>query len=245
MVVGQQINPRVGFIIQARMKSTRLPGKVLLPLPLNGDKPIIKWIVDSVRNSKFNHNVILATSIDKENDPLSNYCYQNNIECYRGSEDNVLSRFIDIIESNQFDLVVRLTGDNPFVDIHTLDNVIEHHCEVGNDYTYTFGLPLGMNFEIINKKCLLALKHEKLTEAEAEHVTLYIRSKMACKKEILPLLENDDLKDLRLTVDYPSDLTLVNTIASFFGPFVSLAEIRKIKNLYPWIFESNKDNIQR
>lgn len=245
MVDGQRSNPRVGFIVQARMKSTRLPGKVLLPLPLNSERPLIKWIVDSVKNSKFNHKVILATSVHKENDPINTFCVQNNIECYRGSEDNVLSRFIDIIESNQFDIVVRLTGDNPFIDIAILDSVISYHYTTGNDYTYTSGLPLGMNFEIINNKCLLSLKSEKLTDAEKEHVTLHIRSTLICKKETLALIENDDLKDLRLTVDYPSDLMLVNAIAPFFKPFVSIAEIRRIKNLYPWIFESNKDNIQK
>src|SRR5688500_5242636 len=116
MEVGQPNSPKVGFIIQARMKSTRLPGKVLLPIPLHGGKPIIQWIVDNVKKSGFEKKIILATSTNEEKDPLVAYCKTNSIECFRGDEENVLSRFIQILELNAFDLVVRLTGDNPLLD---------------------------------------------------------------------------------------------------------------------------------
>jgi spore coat polysaccharide biosynthesis protein SpsF len=246
MEAGQQNSLKVGFIIQARMKSSRLPGKVLLPLPLNGGKPIVRWIVDSVRRSQFNHKVIIATSIDAENDPLYNYCFQNNIECYRGDEENVLSRFIDVTEANGFDIVVRLTGDNPFVDVTILDYVISRHCSAGNDYSNTSGLPLGMNLEVVNSACLLQLKSEVLTESDYEHVTPFIRNSNKFRKETLVVKCDDRISGMRLTIDYPTDFIVANSIVNLIhGTNLSLHTLELIAKQYSWLVDANKTNIQK
>src|SRR6202042_2477938 len=102
--------------------------------------------------------VIVATSTNIENDILFNYCRENAIKCYRGDEENVLSRFIQIVKQQQFDVVVRLTSDNPLTDISLLDKAILYHIKNDNDYTKSEDLPLGMNFEIISPKALLAIE---------------------------------------------------------------------------------------
>lgn len=246
MAVGLQ-NKKIAFIIQARMGSTRLPGKILMPLPLGSDKCLLNWITDSLKTSGFNHSIFIATSLSSKNDLLKKFCSKNDVECYRGSEENVLSRFIDIANTNEFDLVVRFTGDNPFIDVNLLDKSIAYHLEEQADYTTTGGLPLGMNFEIIDAKAFVGLDKKHLSTSEKEHVTMHFRESGDYKTNTFyPIKE--DLSSLRLTVDYPSDYLLVSAI-------FSIAEKRNVKpdihliryclEEYAWIFKTNQDNIQK
>jgi spore coat polysaccharide biosynthesis protein SpsF len=110
------LNKKVAFIIQARMQSTRLPGKILMPLPVGSNVPLLGRIVETLKISNTNHSIIVATSTNPENNLLETFCKENNVACFRGSEDDVLSRFIDIVKNTDYDLIVRLTADNPFVD---------------------------------------------------------------------------------------------------------------------------------
>ena len=247
MVAGLQNNPKVAFIIQARMKSVRLPGKVLMPIPLNNGKPLIQWIVDELRSRSLNSKIILATSTNIENNVLADYCSLHSIECYRGHEENVLSRFIEIAKSEKFDVIVRLTGDNPLVDISLLNKAIRYHLSSRNDYTYTAGLPLGMNFEIICPSALLGLEKVVTTIEEKEHVTLFLRSSGKYKTGLLNLAEDLALKDLRLTIDYPSDFLVVSQVLEFCknGLISKINAIEKILKEYPWVFCVNLNNTKK
>ena len=119
----------IGFIIQARLGSTRLPNKVLKPLPFDGEKPVLKVIIDEVlRISKFS-NIIVATSKSTINDKLEGFCKSIGVEAYRGDEENVLSRFNTIIKNKSFKHVVRLTGDNPFIDSSLLKESLDYHLK--------------------------------------------------------------------------------------------------------------------
>jgi len=247
MVDGQQNNINVGFIIQARIKSTRLPGKILLPLPFNAGKPVIKWIVDEVSLSNYKKSVIVATSKNSENDILFDYCRSNSINCYRGSEENVLSRFIEIVKEYKFDVIVRLTSDNPLIDISLLDKAIAYHIENVNDYTLTEGLPLGMNYEIISPEALLILESFNTSDYDREHVTPFIRNNDRFKKSVFKPNINDHLKSIRVTVDYPSDYLLLSAILSVgIGQNLKGVDlVEKVLLDFPWIFEVNKTNIQK
>jgi len=247
MVDGLQNKVNIAFIIQARMKSTRLPGKILLPLPFNTGKPIIKWITDEIKWSTYNGEVIVATSKHLENDILADYCKKNSIKYYRGSEENVLSRFIEIVKENTFDVVVRLTSDNPLIDISLLDKTITYHIENANDYTKTEGLPLGMNYEIISSEALSILENSNTSDYDREHVTPFIRNNDRFKKSIFKPNINNKLKNIRVTVDYPSDYLLLSAILS-----VGISEnlkgidlLAKVLSDFPWIFEVNNTNVQK
>jgi len=109
-------------IIQARMSSSRLPGKVMLPL---AEKPVIGHIVERTRLCKNVGDVIVATSKEKSDDPLADYCIENNIECYRGDLTNVLSRFVDILKLYNYDYCVRITGDCPLIHPPLIDAQIQ------------------------------------------------------------------------------------------------------------------------
>ena len=108
-------------IIQARMSSTRLPGKVLLPL---ADKPMIWHIVERAKACKLVDLVIVATSVEASDDPLASFCADSGILCFRGSLDDVLSRFIEILKIHPADFVVRITGDCPLIDPVFIDRQI-------------------------------------------------------------------------------------------------------------------------
>lgn len=244
-----QLNKKVVFIIQARMKSTRLPGKILLPLPLGSDKPLLSWIIEELKKSTFYSKIVVATSLNKENNLLVSFCEQNNISCFRGDEEDVLSRFTSIIRNQDFESVVRLTADNPIIDVTILDKTIEEHLNRNNDYTCTEGLPIGMNFEIVSSKSLLETENEQISNADKEHVTMYIRNSDKFKKSIYRTNCNPDFKSLRLTVDYASDYALVSSILSQSllnnNAKSGIQLVEEIFINYPWIFETNSSNIQK
>jgi len=236
---------RIGYIIQARMASKRLPGKILMPLPFDHGKPLIKWITDALKKSKYDSSIVVATSVNSENQALEDFCKVEKIAIFRGDEENVLSRFISIIMNNNFDVIVRLTADNPIIDLKILESAIEQHVRLNKDYTKTDGLPLGMNFEVINPKVLLATHDSELSKDDREHVTLYIRHH---SKDAFTLAVGDpQFRDLRLTIDYPSDYAAVSLLLACLedGEFPSYEMVKRIARTKGWIFEVNGANIQK
>ena len=247
MEVGQQ-NNGIAFIIQARMQSTRLPGKILLPLPLWADKPMLLWIVEALKSSSFPSKIFVATSRNSENDVLEHFCDTNKITCFRGDEDNVLGRFVQILKHKEFQTVVRLTADNPIVDIDLLDQTISYHQQQKNQYTNTEALPLGMNFEVIETDALLALENMELSMEDKEHVTLFIRNSTTYQKGIYQPTIDPKLKNLRLTVDYASDLLAISSLLGFSNRYRDLKGLELVKRIhreYPFLFEANSSNIQK
>lgn len=248
MGVGQQNKCRVGFVIQARMKSSRFPNKVLMEMPLNDGKPLIKWITDTLKSSSFAGDIVVATSVNRENDILSEFCQNEGIRCYRGDEDDVLSRFINISEQGNYDVIVRLTADNPIIDNEVLDATVRYHLENSNDYTKTVGLPVGMNFEVVSSASLIDLRFKNLSVLDREHVTLFIRNSDFYKKsDFIPTI-NSALGQLRLTVDYPSDYLVVSTVLQLMGEIggeSKLDVIEQMSERYSWVFDVNRHNVQK
>lgn len=242
---GRLNNLRVGYIIQARMASTRLPGKILMPLPFDDGKPLIKWITDALKKSRYDSSTVIATSVNPENEPLNDFCKAEQIRIFRGDEENVLSRFIAIVAESNFDVVVRLTADNPIIDLALLEYVIEQHIRLNKEYTKTEGLPLGMNFEVINPKVLLALKEEELSKEDCEHVTLYIRNHSS-NTHVLAI-GDAEFRDLRLTIDYPSDYAAVSFFLTSLknGESPTYEMLQQVARTKRWIFDINGANGQK
>ena len=247
MAAGQLDNINVCFIIQARMNSSRLPGKVLIPIPLGSGKPLIQWIVDELKKTTFKNNIIVASSTSPDNDVLENYCRDNSISVFRGDENDVLSRFIEIVKREQPDVVVRVTGDNPIIDISLLDKAIAHHIISQNDYTKTKGLPVGMNLEIISPSALTDLQKVETSKDDKEHVTLYFNKTDLYKKEEINLTEDVRFTKLRLTVDYASDFLVLSQLLAISqtANIVGFALVERVFEQYPWVFQGNLDKIQK
>jgi spore coat polysaccharide biosynthesis protein SpsF len=246
MADGQQGKPKIGAIIQARMGSSRLPGKILMPIPFGNGKPLLQWIVDSLKKSKLISQIVLASSTDTANDPLEDFCRRNSIVFFRGSENDVLSRFVTVSEESTFDHVVRVTGDNPVLDVEMLDFVCLEHITKDADYTSSVGLPVGMNIEVVRASCLIDTKNNpELIAEDREHVTFFFRRVERFKKSIVRF--DSKFTDYRVTVDYPIDFAVVSLIIgiSLETGLTGLNLIEHIAANKSWIFTINDGQLQK
>jgi spore coat polysaccharide biosynthesis protein SpsF len=246
-MVGGLQNKKVAFIIQARMQSARLPGKILMPLPFENGKPLLSWIIDELKKSNYENKIIVATSVNLENNILASFCEESLIGCYRGEEENVLSRFVAIAKLDNYDCIVRLTADNPIIDISILENTIAYHFERDNDYTATSGLPTGMNFEVISSKTLMDIENHPISDSDKEHVTMFVRNNENYKLGLFTPEIKGEIKALRLTVDYASDYALLSLILSLSNAsgLFGIKLIEFVYSKYPWLFEINNSNFQK
>jgi len=239
---------KIAFVIQARMQSERLPGKILMQIPLVNGKPLLQWIVDELQKSSHEADIIVATSDKQENNVLEQFCESQGLKCFRGDEEDVLSRFVAITKDNDYSTLVRLTADNPILDIAVLDDTISYHIDNKNHYTNTTSLPVGMNFEVIASSAIIGLGQGQLSTAAREHVTLDIKNNDQYKKMIYAPKTGNHLNNLRLTVDYPSDLLVVSTVLSFYDESDSRVGVTLVQDVYnelPFIFEVNENNFQK
>ena len=198
-------------IIQNRMTSTRLPGKALLPLG-KGGKTITEHIYERLTLSECINRVIFAIPDTPENDILFDFLTQRNIPVFRGSENDVLSRFYHCLQANPADIVIRATCDNPLVDWHHIKSMInilkEQHC----DYVSSKGFSLGTGVEACTAEALKKAYQEATTPAEHEHVMPYLYLHPDVFK--LGVYENCNKSQniYRLTVDCKEDYTLMMKI---------------------------------
>lgn len=165
---------RVDAIIEARMGSTRLPGKVLLPIV---GKPVIELLIERLKIAKKINNIILATTTKPEDDVIEKFCRENNIKCFRGFSEDVLGRVYCAAKRYNSDIVVEVTGDCPLLDPWLIDECI--HIFLKSDYDYLSNFieqtyPPGIDVQIFKFRVLGEIEHLAKDERFREHVTLYI-----------------------------------------------------------------------
>ena len=162
----------IGIIIQARMGSTRLPAKVLKRI---GNKNLLEHILFRLSQLEQNTKIVIATTTLEKDDVIEKFCKKNSINIFRGSESNVLERYYLCAKNNNFEHIVRLTGDNPFVDIEELDNLITFHLNTKADYSRSFSsLPKGVGAEIFTFEAMKQSYILGLNSNHKEHVNEYI-----------------------------------------------------------------------
>jgi len=203
----------VGMILQARMGSKRLPGKIFAEI---GPRTLLEHILYRLTALSEKYPLVIATSSNSGDDIVEKWCMDRNCRCFRGSEYDVLNRFYECATRFEFDHIVRLTGDNPFVDTMELCKLIELHLETGADYSHSFGdLPIGVGSEIFT---FGALKESHIHGHDLnyrEHVNEYILENPHLFK--ITKLSVDKTKchpDIRLTVDTPEDLERARRIVA-------------------------------
>ena len=196
---------RVGVILQARMGSSRLPGKVLAPL---GDRPILAQILERLRAASRPDCVVVATSDRDLDDPVAELSMRLGFPCFRGDERDVLDRYLQAAMLHELDLVVRATADNPLVDPRELDRLVDLHRSSGADYCHAFGqLPVGVGVESFTRAALEASWREGLAPNHREHVNEFIQEHPdRFEIRALDIPPAKVAPDLRLTVDTPEDL---------------------------------------
>jgi spore coat polysaccharide biosynthesis protein SpsF len=240
-------------LIQARLGSSRLPGKSMLPLPLaavGDEQTILGHVVRRARRATSVRHILVATTSQPLDAPLAALATRLGVRVFRGAEQDVLGRFTGALaQAGDFQTVVRLTADNPAIDPAFIDAAVAHHLATGADYTYTSGLPLGTNIEVISAKALLHAGQAATQPDEREHVTPYLRRHPELfQLETLALAVPPAVAALRLTVDYPSDYALASLLFSTLGPDFSLTEpagLPALLHRHPWLAAINEANVQR
>lgn len=204
------------LIIQARMSSTRLPGKVLKDIQ---GAPMLNWVVERCKSAKNVSSVVIATSTNREDDQLEEWCLKNRVPICRGSLEDVLDRYYQCALRHHAENVIRVTSDCPFIDPGIIDGTIGL-LEQGYDYcsntreprTY----PRGLDVEAMSMKTLERAWREDHDPRWREHVTPYIYRHPELFK-IGGIANDEDLSDIRVTVDTFEDLQFVNLIAQEIG----------------------------
>lgn len=199
-------------IIQARMGSKRLPGKTMIPIQ---GKPLIKHIVERVKQSMLVNQVVVATTDEAADNQLVSYLQTENISVIRGSKDDVLDRFYKAAQAFQAQIIVRVTADDPFKDPDVIDRAIKiFQSEPELDYvsnTLEPSYPEGLDIEVFSFKALQRAWNEAKLPSEREHVTPYIwKNKQLFRTRNFK--HSCDLSSHRWTLDYEEDLNFTNAV---------------------------------
>ena len=198
----------IAIVIQARMSSSRFPEKVLSPLC---GVPMLMWTINYCR--KVNLPLFVLTSTDESDDQLIGMLDKNDVSCYRGSLENVVSRYLSFMKENQVKKVVRISGDSPLINPDVILKVIAKDKELADaDLTtniFPRSFPKGQSVEVIPRKSLELLRDRSLSESDIEHVTPYFYANYK-EFKINNLNNTEDLSSINLSVDTKEDLFRVN-----------------------------------
>jgi len=240
-----QILPKAGFmriiaIIQARIGSTRLPGKVL---KIAAGKPLLWHVITRVKKAKTLDGVVVATTNSAQDDKIVILAERLGAGVYRGSENDVLDRYYLASREFKADAVVRITSDCPLIDPLVIDDAVRLFKNSGADYvsnTVTLSYPNGVDVEVFKFSALERAWREARLASEREHVTPYIWKRPGIFK-IAQLVNSEDWSNYRITVDDDKDLMLVRRIFAEFKNklFFSTRDVVRLLQRKPELPEIN------
>ena len=231
---------KITAIIEARMTSSRLPGKVLLQAI---GVPMLEHLVIRLRSVPSLSGIVLAPTVNSTDDVLEKFSKQVGIDCYRGSEDDVMQRVIGAAESAGTDVIVEITGDCPSIDPQIVEQTIRMFCAHQADYVsnaHIRSYPDGMDTQVFRLDTLKQSASMTDNSLDHEHVTLHIRNNPDIFKHI-HLVSPPELHwpELGLTLDEPADYELLKKIIEYFEPsnplFSCLDVIRLLRQKPDWI----------
>lgn len=236
-------------IIQARMGSSRFPGKVLKYLK---DKTVLDHIVCRLKICQFLDEVIIATTIKPEDDAIIDFCIINKIKYFRGSVNDVLERFVMTAREFECDLILRVTADDLFIDPKNIDIMINQNRRKKSDVTYTENMPLGCGLGMIvttrkileNALANTSPNHQRYREHIDEYM---LDNPKLFKINVIPAPENLCRPNYRLTLDTPEDWKLISIIFNnlYTGQPVGLNEVIKFLDTNQDLIMINKEIKQK
>lgn len=202
--------PRISIITQARMTSSRLPGKILLEA---GGKTMLQHHID--RLTPLHHPIIIATTKNASDDAVAVFAHSTGLACYRGNEHDVLSRFFEANEHYPADIIVRVTSDCPLIDAQIIQQGInmyltlnDDRCYVSNCFPRTYAR--GFDFEIFSAAMLREAQFQATSQHDREHVTPFMREHHAKFMHNIAQIANHG--ELRITLDTPEDFRLLTLL---------------------------------
>ena len=213
-------SPRVVAIVQARMGSSRLPGKVLKDI---AGQPMLAWVVERARQARRLDFVVVATTDQPEDDAVAEFCAGRAWPCFRGSQFDVLDRYYQAAKHFSADVVVRLTADCPLIDPTVIDEVVGVLLERQLDFAanrlpppWKRTYPIGLDVEAVTIAALERAWREASRPYEREHVMPYLYDEPG-RFRIAVIDAHGDYGAMRWTVDTPEDLAAVRKIFELFG----------------------------
>jgi glutamate-1-semialdehyde 2,1-aminomutase len=227
-------------IVQARMGSSRLPGKVMRGV---GGRPMIDLVLARLAAARSLDQIVLGTSTGAENDALAAHVRDLGFSVYRGGEDDVLDRYYQAARAHAADIVVRITGDCPFIDPEVVDRVVADFRNGGADYASNIAPPTypdGLDVEAFSFAALERGWRETRDKRDREHVTPYLRESGRFRTSNVALAEDHSAE--RWTVDEAADLELVEAVVEHFHPRRDFGwrEIVALKAAKPELFTVNR-----
>jgi spore coat polysaccharide biosynthesis protein SpsF (cytidylyltransferase family)/aryl-alcohol dehydrogenase-like predicted oxidoreductase len=223
---------KVVLIVQARMGSSRLPGKVLMPA---AGAPMLAHQIDRLRKVRGADEIVVATSLEQGDSAIEAFCQTYGIKAVRGSESDVLSRFSAAAAASDADVIVRLTGDCPVIDPAIVDRAIESYFASQAARTYVSdtidrSYPRGMDVEVFSRSLLDEADRCAVTRYDREHVTPFIRRSVGENVVAQNVAGQERLDGLRVTLDYPSDYANIKALIESGLPDYSLGSLMKRAN---------------
>lgn len=202
-------------IVQARMASTRLPGKVLKEV---GGRPLLLYLLERLKKVGDIEQIVVAATTNKEDDDITALCEQTGVAWFRGSEKDVLDRFLGAARQYDADPIIRVTGDCPLLPVAVIERVMAEFKKGKYDYVVTGqSFAEGFDCEIFTFQMLEISAKNATKPSEREHLTLYMNGHPEiCRKHILQNPSDDS--GYRVTVDEPADLTVVQAILEALYP---------------------------
>lgn len=226
-------------IIQARMGSSRLPGKILMPL---GSTDNLTYVTERCKKIDGVSKVLVATSSLSQDDAVEKWCENHQISCYRGSEEDVLDRFIQAAKLYEPDYVIRVTADCPFVDYEMASDMVALMKKEQVDIIDLEGqLPRGLAVEVISYKALQYIDEKGHENRHREHVTYYayeFKEQFTRVSYVADEMRNEP--SLRITLDTDADYELLSKIANHFDDiFVSSTDVIQYLIEHPEVAKIN------
>ena len=207
-------------IIQARLGSSRLPGKVLLPI---GGEPMLARVISRVSRASRVDEVMVATTNDPADQPIFDFCKKTGINCFQGNAFDVLDRYYQAAHLAEAEVIVRITADCPMIDPDEIDSVIQRFFDSEADFAanrlpppYKRTSPIGMDTEVCSFAALERAWREADQAYQREHVMPYLYDQEG-RFKVAVVDRQPDLGHLRFTVDTPADLQQANEIYAAFG----------------------------
>ena len=230
----------IGCIIQARMGSSRLPGKALMKS--DSGKPLLYYVINQLRYCSKIKNLVIATTTNQEDDEIEKFANNNSINVFRGKEKDVLDRYFQCAKKYSFSTIVRITADCPLIDPQIVDKVIEQFFSENYDFatnTLTRTFPIGTDVEVFSFSALNKAWENAQLPSEREHVTPYLRNKENSK--IINVENTKNISNLRLTVDRIEDFELIKQILNniSINP-IHLEDVLELFSRKPELIEINK-----
>jgi len=235
----------IGCIVQARMGSSRLPGKTLLKI--DDKKTVLEFGINQLTSSNLLDKIIVATTNLKSDDVIKNFVKNMNVDVFRGKSNDVLDRYFQCAKHFSIDTIVRITGDNPLVDPTIIDNLIQKFTLNSYDYlsnAHVRTFPYGTEVEIFSFESLEQAWKNAILPSEREHVTPYFYNNSNLFN-IHNEKQSNDISNLRWTVDREDDLFLVKSIVSkIIKRPILLDDILNLFSKEPKLFKINETQIR-